>query len=135
MPSPALPVVSSLYAVVLAALAVVLTLRVIVFRARTGVQAGDGGDAAFGRAIRAHANFTEQVPVALLLIVLAEMAGTGTGAVHALGAVLVVARLASAVGLSCGAGGPRQAGAGLTLLVIAAAAVMLALRVLPMLGG
>ena len=135
MLSPALPVVSSLYAVVLAALAVVLTVRVIMFRARTGVQAGDGGDAAFGRAIRAHANFTEQVPLALLLIVLAEVAGARPGAVYVLGAVLVVARLASAVGLSRGAGGPRQAGAGLPLLVIVAAAVMLALRDLPMLGG
>ena len=133
--SPALPVVASLYAVVLAALAVVLTVRVIVFRARTGVQAGDGGDAAFGRAIRAHANFTEQVPLALLLIVLAEVAGVRSGAVYALGAVLVVARLASAVGLSRGAGGPRQAGAGLTLLAIAAGAVMLAMRVVPLLGG
>jgi uncharacterized membrane protein YecN with MAPEG domain len=133
--SPALPVVASLYAVVLAALAVVLTVRVIMFRARTGVQAGDGGDAAFGRAIRAHANFTEQVPLALLLIVLAEVAGVRSGAVYALGAVLVVARLASAVGLSRGAGGPRQAGAGLTLLAIAAGAVMLAMRVVPLLGG
>ena len=133
--SPALPVVSSLYAFVLAALAVVLTVRVIVFRARTGVQAGDGGDAAFGRAIRAHANFAEQVPLALLLIVLAEVAGARAGAVFALGAVLVVARLASAWGLSRGTGAPRQAGAGLTLLVIAAAAVLLAMRVLPMLGG
>ena len=133
--SPALPVVASLYAVVLAALAVVLTVRVIMFRARTGVQAGDGGDAAFGRAIRAHANFSEQVPLALLLIVLAEVAGVRSGAVYALGAVLVVARLASAVGLSRGAGGPRQAGAGLTLLAIAAGAVMLAMRVVPLLGG
>ena len=133
--SPALPVVASLYAVVLAALAVVLTVRVIMFRARTGVQAGDGGDAAFGRAIRAHANFTEQVPLALLLIVLAEVAGARPGAVYVLGAVLVVARLASAVGLSRGAGGPRQAGAGLTLLAIAAGAVMLAMRVVPLLGG
>jgi len=134
--SPALPVVSSLYAAVLAALAVLLTVRVIVFRARTGVQAGDGGDAAFGRAIRAHANFAEQVPLALLLIVLAEVAGAASGAVHALGAALVVARLASAIGLSRspGSGAPRQAGAGLTLLVIAAAAVLLAVRVLPMLG-
>ena len=133
--SPALPAVASLYAVLLAALAVALTVRVIVFRARTGVQAGDGGDTAFGRAIRAHANFAEQVPLALLLIVLAEIAGARAGAIHALGAVLVVARLASAVGLSRGAGGPRQAGAGLTLLVIATAAVLLAVRVLPLLGG
>jgi len=75
------------------------------------------------------------VPLALLLIVLAEVAGVRSGAVYALGAVLVVARLASAVGLSRGAGGPRQAGAGLTLLAIAAGAVMLAMRVVPLLGG
>jgi uncharacterized protein len=134
--SPVLPVVSSLYAVVLALIGVVLTVRVILGRVRTGVQTGDGGDAALGQAIRAHANFTEQVPIALLVLVLVDVAGTSGVVVHVLGAALVVARLISAWGLSrsLGATTPRQAGAGLTALVIVASALLLAWRVLPLLS-
>ena len=115
--SPVLPVVSSLYAVLLALIGVVLTVRVILGRVRTGVQAGDGGDAALGQAIRAHANFTEQVPIALLVLVLVDVAGTSGVVVHALGATP-----------------PRQAGAGLTALVIVASALLLAWHVLPLLS-
>jgi uncharacterized membrane protein YecN with MAPEG domain len=134
--SPVVPVVSSLYAVVLALLGVVLTVRVILGRVRTGVQAGDGGDAALGQAIRAHANFAEQVPTALLVLVLLDAAGTRSVVVHALGAALVVARLVSARGLSrsLGATPQRQAGAGLTALVVTASALVLAWRVLPLLA-
>ena len=134
--SPVVPVVSSLYAVVLALIGVVLTVRVILGRVRTGVQAGDGGDAALGQAIRAHANFTEQVPIALLVLVLLDAAGMNGTVVHALGVVLVVARLISAWGLSrsLGATPQRQAGAGLTALVVTASALLLAWHVLPLLG-
>jgi uncharacterized membrane protein YecN with MAPEG domain len=130
--SPMLPAVSALYAAAFGLVAAVLTARVILARVKTGIQAGDGGNAELGQRIRAHANFAEQVPLALLLIVLVEMAGTSVLAVHALGGALVVARLANASGLS-GSLGPttrRQAGAGLTLLVVVAASLLLAWRVL-----
>jgi len=118
------------YAALLGLLAVVLTVRVILGRVRTGVQTGDGGHAALAQAIRAHANFAEHTPLALLLIVLAQAAGTPAGIVHALGAVLVLARLASAWGLSHSLGPtmPRQAGAGATALVVAAASLLIAYR-------
>ena len=133
--SPVLPTVSALYAAIFGLFAVFLTARVIVLRGRTGVQVGDGGHAALGQAIRAHANLAEQVPLALLLIVLAEMAGTSATIVLALGAVLVLARLLNAWGLSHSLGPttPRQAGAGLTLLVVVVASLLIAYRALPML--
>jgi hypothetical protein len=128
----AMPSVSALYAAILGLLAAVLTVRVILNRVRTGIQVADGGNAALGQAIRAHANFAEQVPLALLLIVLAEAAGTPAGIVHALGAALLLARLSSAWGLSRSLGPttPRQAGAGLTVLVVAAASLLLLYRLL-----
>lgn len=131
--TPAMPSVSALYAAILGLLAAVLTVRVILNRVRTGIQVADGGDAKLGQAIRAHANFTEHAPLALLLMVLAETAGTPAGIVHALGAALLVARLASAWGLSRSLGPttPRQAGAGLTVLVIAASSLLLLYRLLP----
>jgi uncharacterized membrane protein YecN with MAPEG domain len=130
--STAPPVVSAVYAVVLGLLAALLTLRVILGRVKTGIQTGDGGNAALAQAIRAHANFTEQVPLALLLIVLGETLGAPAGFAHALGAALVIARLASAWGLghSLGPTTPRQAGAGLTVLVVVAASVMIAFRLM-----
>jgi hypothetical protein len=128
----AMPSVAALYAAILGLLGAVLTVRVILNRVKTGIQAADGGNAALGQAIRAHANFAEQVPLALLLIVLAELAGTPAGIVHALGVALLLARLASAWGLSrsLDATTPRQAGAGLTVLVVAAASLLLLYRLL-----
>ena len=124
------PVVAATYAAILGLLACVLTVRVIMNRVKTGVQAGDGGNAQLAQAIRAHANLAEQAPLALLLIVLAEAMGTPAGLIHTLGSVLVVARLASAWGLSHSLGPtpPRQAGAGLTVLVVAAASLLILYR-------
>jgi uncharacterized membrane protein YecN with MAPEG domain len=122
--------VSSLYAAVFGLLAAFLTVRVIRGRVRTGIQAGDGGDASLAQAIRAHANFAEQVPLALLLIVLVETTGAAALFVHALGIALLLARSINAWGLSHSLGPttPRQAGAGLTILVVAAASLLLAYR-------
>ena len=129
--SAAIPAVASAYAAILGLLAAALTVRVILNRVKTGVQSGDGGNALLAQAIRAHANFGEQVPLALLLIVLVEVAGTPAVAVHTLGAALVAARLANAWGLSHSLGPttPRQAGAGLTVLVVVAASLALLWRV------
>jgi uncharacterized membrane protein YecN with MAPEG domain len=120
------------YAAVFGLLHTALTVRVIRQRVRTGVQSGDGGDTTLAQAIRAHANFTEQVPIALLLIVVAEGLGTPAGFVHAMGIALLAGRAANAWGLSRSLGPtqPRQAGAGLTLLVIAAAAVAIIWRLI-----
>lgn len=128
--SIATPIVAAAYAAFLGLLAVALTVRVILCRVKTGVQAGDGGNAQLAQRIRAHANFSEQVPLALLLIVLAEMVGARIGLIHALGSALVIARLASAWGLthSLGPTMPRQAGAGATALVVAGASLLIAYR-------
>ena len=128
--STALPVTAALYAAALGLLAAILTVRVILGRVRTGVQAGDGGHAALGQAIRAHANFAEQVPLALLLIVLAEVLGARVALVHGLGGALVLARLLSAWGLSrsLGATQLRQSGAGLTVAVVVASSLTIGWR-------
>ena len=124
---PAVPVIAALYAALLGLLGAALTVAVIVKRVRLRVNAGDGGLPEMAQAIRAHANFAEQVPLALLLIALAELLGTWPLALHALGIALIVARLLSAFGLSRSLGptNPRQSGAGLTLLVTVGAAGLL----------
>jgi len=123
---------AAIYAAALGLLAALLTARVIMNRVRTRIQSGDGGDAALAQAIRAHANFAEQVPLALLLLVLVEVTGHHTLAVHGLGIALVVGRLANAWGLSHSLGPttPRQAGAGLTLAVIVISSLLIAYQLI-----
>jgi hypothetical protein len=70
--------VVALYAGILALLYLVLTFRTIVLRGRLRVTLGDGGSEALQRAIRAHANFGEYVPLALVLQLL--LASTGASA-------------------------------------------------------
>jgi uncharacterized membrane protein YecN with MAPEG domain len=128
--STVIPTASALYAAILGLLAALLTVRVIMGRVKTGIQTGDGGDAALGQAIRAQANFCEQVPLALLLIMLAEVLSAPSAWVHALGVALVLGRLLSAWGLShsLNASQARQSGAGLTILVVVATSLLIAVR-------
>ena len=113
-------------------LAVLLTVRVIMHRVRTAVNAGDGGDPQLAQAIRAHANFVEHAPLALLLLLVSERLGTPALAIAIMGAVLLVARAANAWGLShsLGPSMARQAGAGLSLLTVTALSLSILYRVL-----
>lgn len=130
--SVAAPHLAAVYAAVLGLLAALLTVRVIVNRVRTNVSAGDGGDARLAQSIRAHGNFAEHAPLALLLIALAEMLGAAPIGIHGLGAVLVLARLISAQGLgsSLGNTAQRQIGAALTIAVLVLASLLILYRTL-----
>jgi uncharacterized membrane protein YecN with MAPEG domain len=86
-------IVTPLYAALLAIWLLVLGLRVIHHRRRARVSFGDGGDTALERAIRAHANFAEYVPIALILLLILELSRFSVYLVHALGIALVVARV------------------------------------------
>jgi uncharacterized protein len=86
-------IVTPLYAALLAVWLVVLGFRVIHHRRRARVSLGDGGDSALQRAIRAHANFAEYVPVALLLLLILELSRFSVYLIHTLGIVLVAARV------------------------------------------
>lgn len=122
-----MPVVTSLYAALLALLLVVLAVAVVRVRKGERIGIGTGGSDRLGRAVRVHGNFTEYVPMALLLLLLLEVCGTDRALLHAFGILLLVARLLHAFGLSRSAGTSlgRFAGAGLTFLLIAAMALLL----------
>jgi uncharacterized membrane protein YecN with MAPEG domain len=114
------------YAGLLGLLALALAIRVSRTRAATKIPLGDGGNETMQRAIRAHANFIEFVPLCLILIGLLEMAHAPRWLVHGLGIALVIARLLHAWGMSQ-ASGPslgRNAGAGLQYLVLLVAAAV-----------
>lgn len=111
--------VTPLYAGLLTLWFVILSVRVVNLR-RRGIPFGDKGDIGVIRIVRGQANFAEYVPLALLLMALLEMGRQSIYLLHALGIILVVARVLHGLALSFGfqARTGRIAGAALTFIVL-----------------
>jgi uncharacterized protein len=93
--------VTPLYAALCGLLLLILSIRVVaVVRAKGKLSLGDGGNPDFTPVIRAHGNFIEYVPIALILIAFAEAGGTSSTWIHTMGAALVIGRIAHPFGLS-----------------------------------
>lgn len=71
----------------------VLSMRVIKGRRSKRILIGDGGDDAFLFLQRGHANFAEYVPIALLALGAAELAGAHTAVLVLAGTLLIVGRV------------------------------------------
>jgi len=117
--------VTPLYAALLTLWFVLLSVRVVNLR-RRGLAFGDSGDIGITRIIRAQANFAEYVPLALLLMGFLEVSRHSIYLLHALGVILVVARLFHGLALSFGwqVGFGRVAGATLTFIVLVIEAIL-----------
>lgn len=89
-----------IYAAVLALLFVALSFRTLGLRRRLRIAVGDGGNQTMLRATRAHANFAEYAPLALLLLYFVESAGMRSWVVHVLCMTLVLGRCSHAYGVS-----------------------------------
>ncbi|MEZ5844152.1 MAG: MAPEG family protein [Hyphomicrobiaceae bacterium] len=92
--------ITTLYAALLTPLLVVLIFRVVGARRSGSVEIGDGGDRALLRRMRCHANFVETVPMALILMGLAESLKAPAPVLHAIGAALLVGRIVHAYALA-----------------------------------
>jgi uncharacterized membrane protein YecN with MAPEG domain len=99
-----MPLVTLLVAGLHGLLLLMLVWPIVATRRGRRIGLGDGGDPALLRRIRAHANFIEYVPFALLLLALLETGGLRREWVALLGGVLLVARVLHAIGLSRSAG-------------------------------
>lgn len=95
MPLP----ITSLYAAILALMLIALTYYVIKGRANTGVSILHGGDMALATRIRQHGNFVEFVPMALIVMALAELGGANATALNVAGILLVLARIVQPFGM------------------------------------
>lgn len=127
------PIVTALYAGVLGLLAQLLAVVVIRGRGRHRVGIGDGGNEELGRAIRVFGNFSEYVPLVLLMLGMLEALGMPRWTIHGGGAILVAARLlhARALMASSGSSFGRVAGMALTfgvLILASLALIAIALR-------
>lgn len=122
--------ISALYAGLLGVLLLVLSFRVSMYRGRRSVSLGDGGHKDLQAAIRVQGNFVEYVPLALVLLSLAEATGRGPMLVHGLGAALFLGRVLHAQGLTSNPDGKsfgRMVGTLLTWSMILVTAVLLIL--------
>jgi uncharacterized membrane protein YecN with MAPEG domain len=89
---------TALYIVLNAAIMVALAANVIRMRYRTRTRFGDASNPEMMRAMRAHGNNIEYVPIALILLVLAHGLGGGLPLIHAIGLPLTVGRILHALG-------------------------------------
>lgn len=92
--------ISALYAATLGLLFVFLSFRTIGIRRSKQIGIGDGGHQELAKAARAHANFAEYTPIAILLILMLEQGGMSALYLHVLGSSLLLGRVVHAYGIS-----------------------------------
>ena len=85
--------ITLLFAAIFGFLHVIFTLRVGNYRFKSKISLGDDGDRELLKRIRAHGNFTENVPTALLLILLNDLDGAEDNTLMLMGSILLIARL------------------------------------------
>lgn len=88
------------YAGVFGLLFIILSVRTIMARRSAKVALGTGRNKALERAVRAHANFAEYVPLTLLLISFAEQRGTHHLVINLLCVLFLAGRALHAWGVS-----------------------------------
>ncbi len=119
--------ITAFYAALLGLLFILLSFRVSKHRLADHVSLGDGNNPALGQAIRAHGNFAEYVPLALILIGLSEAQGAAALMVHLLGGGLLAGRILHAWGISQpnAVHNARKVGIVLTWVIIVVSSVYL----------
>ena len=131
--------ITALYAGIMMIFALVLSFYAGSFRGKSGISVlfGEPANMELAERIRIHQNFLEYVPMAIILMGVIEINGGNTMFLYVFGDVLIVARIAHAIGLKHdNMGHPgRVIGAGGTALISLVAAVYAIWMVAgPMLG-
>lgn len=93
-------VITPLYAGLLAMLLVALSVHTIRERRRAQAALGDRGAPRLKRAVRAHGNFTEYVPLSVLMLLMIELTQHPLWLLHALGLGLLIGRASHAFGIT-----------------------------------
>ena len=93
-------ITTAVIASILALMFIKLSLNVIGFRRKNKVSIGAGGVDELERAMRAHGNFAEYVPLGLFLMGALELNGAPSVLVALLGSLLVIGRYFHAKGIN-----------------------------------
>jgi uncharacterized protein len=91
--------VTFLFAGLLALMQCALTVLVIARRVKAKVSLLDGGDAKLTHRLRAHGNFTETVPICLIMMAMLELHGLPSIWLWAMGICLTLGRVLHATSL------------------------------------
>ena len=120
-------VATPIYAGALALLFLYLSARVIIYRRTKRLSVGDEGDRMLLKRMRVQANCAEYAPFGILLLALIELQSAPIWALHGLGLMLLVGRIAHAYGMSSHPQDYRfrTIGMVLTLLMLAFSALKL----------
>ncbi len=102
--------ITGLYAALFAFLQILLILKIVKVRRRDLVSLGLGEDNdELTRKSRAHGNFVETVPMAIMLMLIAELGGAPLYLIHILGLAMLISRVLHFYGLTTGKGyGPLR---------------------------
>lgn len=92
--------VTPIYAILLTMLFLILAARVIIERRSNEFAYGNNESHRIEAKIRAHANWAEYTPIALLLLLMAELQGTEAFWLHVTGVILLIGRVAHGYGMS-----------------------------------
>lgn len=93
-------VIISFYAAILAFMYIYLSINVVNVRKSNQISLGTNDNPQLLRATRAHGNFIEYVPFALILIFLAEYQGLSSYYCHILGTLLVFGRVCHCIAIN-----------------------------------
>lgn len=128
----AIPYITAFYAALSTLLVVVLAFRVVARRLHARIGVGVGSDPVLERRVRVHGNAIENLPLALVLLLLLELLVFQPWLLHLFGILLLLGRALHAFGLdrSAGTSAGRFSGALLTWLTMIAMAVLLLWQVL-----
>jgi len=108
------------YASLLGLLYLGLSINIIRIRLSAKIGIGSNGNDVLAKRVRVHGNFSEYVPLALILLGCYEINGASALMLHILGGVLLLARVSHAIGLSktIGSSLPRLMGVLSTFAVL-----------------
>lgn len=131
--------ITGLYGAILMIFAIALSAKAGSFRgkAKISILFGDPANMELAQRVRVHQNFLEYVPMAIIVMGILELNGGSATFLHVFGIVLVLARIAHAIGLrhdNMGHPGRVIGTAGTVLFSAAAAIYLLWIVVKPMLG-
>jgi uncharacterized membrane protein YecN with MAPEG domain len=107
-----------LYVAINALILLVLGVHAMQTRRKLRISLLDGGNPEMARAMRAHGNAAEYIPIALILMVLARLLGGNIIPIHAIGIPLTLGRLIHPFGILNGSLPPRAVGMVLTWAAI-----------------
>lgn len=122
--------ITGLYVGTLAIMMALLVVNVVRKRFKNRVGLGDGGVDELQQAIRIHGNFTEMVPMILIIMVLFEILKFSPFLIHVFGIVLILSRVLHYMGVSKTpySSKGRVAGTSLALLLLLMGGLLLILH-------